>query len=135
MNEASAPEVETETKTAAPETSLDRQVAKYVAEVTRVEQRIVTQQNERSWQKWWIVGGAVIGLAVGFAFRPLFGVLAFGFSLYFYGTGIYLTAVHMYEARGQLELVRNELAKLRARAVAEKNGATKSKRPTPAESA
>lgn len=101
-------------------TALERQIEKYVAEVARVEQRIELQLKERVWQKWWIVGGAIVGLLLFFLVKKWLGIAGFGLGLYLYATGMYLTTIHLYEARGQLELVRRELAALRARQDPEK---------------
>lgn len=101
-------------------TALERQIEKYVAEVARVEQRIQIQIKERVWQKWWIVGGAVLGVVLYFLVKPWMGLAGVALGFYLFATGIYLTTIHLYEARGQLLLVKSELNKLRAKEDPEK---------------
>jgi len=89
-------------------------VSKYEAEVARLIALKVTLDVEEGRMKWWPVVGLVAGLAVGVFVKPIYGFLPFALGLVMFGTGVYLTRVHMMERDYNLARARKELARLKA---------------------
>lgn len=102
-------------------------MSKYEAEVARLIALKVTLDVEEGRMKWLPVVGLVAGLAVGVFVKPIYGFLPFALGLVMFGTGVYLTRVHMMERDYNLARAKKELLRLKA----EEKAALLALEPTP----